>query len=129
MVLPVPAFSSASLPGRETRAIATATNIPGELNTFGFTSVHLKHDATMLYPFDEPAMALQGNFVRQSDGSKAPVALVPLGNAPALRRVTFRYRTNTIDSVNPRLRKTQTSQKASFKNAKEEAATYGNGEN
>jgi hypothetical protein len=42
-----------------------------------------------LRPFDQPLVLLQGVLTRQSDGAEVNVSLVPLGNAPTLRRVTF----------------------------------------
>jgi DUF1680 family protein len=40
-------------------------------------------------PFDQPVLVLQESMTRQKDGAEVAVTLVPLGNAPALRRVTF----------------------------------------
>jgi hypothetical protein len=42
-----------------------------------------------LRPFDTPVLVLRGNMIRHSDGAEVAVALVPLGNAFTLRRVTF----------------------------------------
>jgi hypothetical protein len=43
----------------------------------------------MLRPFDQPVVLLQGKVTRQADGAEVDIALVPLGNAATLRRVTF----------------------------------------
>jgi hypothetical protein len=55
---------------------------------FGFTPVQISPGADVTRPFDAPAIALRGRMLR-ADGALVPVDLVPLGNAPLLRRVTF----------------------------------------
>ena len=55
---------------------------------FGMKAVPAK-SGNPLRPFDEPMVLLQGTMLRQSDGAEVEVALVPLGNAPTLRRLTF----------------------------------------
>jgi hypothetical protein len=68
-----------------------ALALPASLRwqSFGFKPFHVTNDANSLRPFDKPVVLLQGKMIRQSDGSEVAVALAPLGNAPALRRVTF----------------------------------------
>ena len=40
-------------------------------------------------PFDAPLLTLEGRMIQSADGGEVPVVLVPLGNAPRLRRLTF----------------------------------------
>jgi len=56
---------------------------------FGFKAVHNSSGADPLRPFDQPVVLLEGKGTRQSDGAEVEISLVPLGNAPTLRRVTF----------------------------------------
>jgi hypothetical protein len=56
---------------------------------FGLKPAHVTNGADPLRPFDQPVVLLQGKLIRQSDGAEVDVSLVPLGNAPTLRRVTF----------------------------------------
>jgi hypothetical protein len=42
-----------------------------------------------LQPFDTPLIALKGGAAGSSQQSSAPITLVPIGNAPTLRRLTF----------------------------------------
>jgi hypothetical protein len=42
-----------------------------------------------LKPFDTPLIALKGSTTGSAQGSIAPITLVPMGNAPTLRRLTF----------------------------------------
>ena len=49
----------------------------------------LTNRTNALHPFDTPVLVLRGNMIRHSDGAEVAVTLVPLGNAPTLRRVTF----------------------------------------
>ena len=55
---------------------------------FGMKAVPAK-SGNPLRPFDEPMVQLQGTMLLQSDGAEMEVALVPLGNAPTLRCLTF----------------------------------------
>jgi hypothetical protein len=41
------------------------------------------------YPFDTPLIALRGRIISAAQAPPAPITLVPLGNAPTLRRLTF----------------------------------------
>jgi DUF1680 family protein len=61
----------------------------GELDPFGFKAVNLIHEGDPLRPFDSPLLALEGDVYAGPGSSPIPVRLVPLGNAPELRRVTF----------------------------------------
>lgn len=56
---------------------------------FGFKPKFDSELADTRYPFDHPVVRLQGKGIRQGDGTEIDVTLVPLGNAPTLRRVTF----------------------------------------
>jgi hypothetical protein len=56
---------------------------------FGLEAVQLTHNTDPLRPFDQPVISLQGKMINPTDGSQSPVTLVPLGNAPILRRLTF----------------------------------------
>lgn len=42
-----------------------------------------------LKPFDTPLIALKGSAIDSPQGSKEAITLVPVGNAPTLRRLTF----------------------------------------
>jgi hypothetical protein len=55
---------------------------------FGLTPVQVASGPDLQRPFDSPAVALRGQ-MRRPDGTAVDVELVPMGNAPLLRRVTF----------------------------------------
>jgi uncharacterized protein len=57
--------------------------------SFGFKPAHLTDGTDMLHPFDRPVLVLRGSMVRRSDGADVPISLIPMGNAPTLRRTTF----------------------------------------
>lgn len=57
-------------------------------NGFGFRPMRTRA-ANPLRPFDEPILTLEGTMTRKTDGMPVAVKLVPMGNAPQLRRVTF----------------------------------------
>ncbi len=56
---------------------------------FGLKPVYLTEGTNPLRPFDAPVVTLQGRLPRQEGHAEIAVALVPMGNAPILRRVTF----------------------------------------
>jgi hypothetical protein len=60
-----------------------------EGDRFGFNLVLLSADGDRLRPFDKPLLALEGEVSADLHGVPRRVRLVPLGNAPLLRRVTF----------------------------------------
>jgi hypothetical protein len=80
--------------------------LPGsrELHQFGFKVVDLSHEGDPLRPFDKPLLALEGELYAGPESSPNRVQLVPLGNAPQLRRVTFPVLTSTLERkrMNPR---------------------------
>jgi hypothetical protein len=55
---------------------------------FGLTPVQLSSGPDLQRPFDTPAVALRGQMLG-ANGTPVDVELVPMGNAPLLRRVTF----------------------------------------
>ena len=57
--------------------------------SFGLEPVQLSQGTNPLRPFDQPLLVLKGKMISQADGSAVAVMLVPLGNAPTLRRLTF----------------------------------------
>ena len=57
--------------------------------SFGFAPVANLQDSATLRPFDEAIIGLRGEMVNIATGAKTPIQLVPLGNAPVLRRLTF----------------------------------------
>jgi DUF1680 family protein len=57
--------------------------------SFGLKPVRAADGGNPLRPFDHPVLLLTGSMIKQSDGTEIPVTLVPMGNAPALRRATF----------------------------------------
>jgi hypothetical protein len=57
--------------------------------SFGLRPVQVTNGVNPLRPFDNPLVLLEGTLTRQSDGAEKAISLVPLGNAPTLRRVTF----------------------------------------
>jgi hypothetical protein len=57
--------------------------------SYGLQPVRLHDGTDPLHPFDQPLVVLKGKLMSQSDGSEVAVMLVPIGNAPILRRVTF----------------------------------------
>jgi uncharacterized protein len=59
-----------------------------EWQAFGFQPQETKPAATVEYPFDEPVVVLRGSMIRHYDHQPVEVELVPLGNAPVLRRTT-----------------------------------------
>jgi DUF1680 family protein len=86
---PVPGFEDAHylpVPGKD-EAIALPAS--SRWRSFGLKPVHVTTGVDLLHPFDKPVVVLQGMMTRQSDGTETAVSLVPLGNAPILRRVTF----------------------------------------
>ena len=56
---------------------------------FGLKPVYLTQGTNWLRPFDTPVITLQGTLPGKSDRSEIAVTLVPIGNAPILRRATF----------------------------------------
>jgi hypothetical protein len=86
---PVPGFEDAYFlptPGKY-----NALHLPASRRwqSFGLQAINLHDGINPLHPFDQPLVALKGNLISQSDGSEVAVTLVPIGNAPVLRRVTF----------------------------------------
>lgn len=65
--------------------------LPAATHGSGFgMKVHRVDAHNADYPFDSPQIELRGHLVTASPEKKSvPVTLVPLGNAPLLRRVTF----------------------------------------
>jgi DUF1680 family protein len=57
--------------------------------SYGLKYVRKSKGGELLRPFDEPAVVLQGSLRRQSDAAEVTATLVPMGNAPILRRATF----------------------------------------
>ena len=57
--------------------------------SFGFKPGPAASDSSLLRPFDAPVIALTGTMHRQTDGTMVAATLVPLGNVPTLRRVSF----------------------------------------
>ncbi|MGD0732699.1 MAG: beta-L-arabinofuranosidase domain-containing protein [Terracidiphilus sp.] len=85
----VPGFEDTSylpVPGKYQ---ALALPASSRWKAFGFEPVHGASSADALRPFDEPVVLLKGTLVQQSGGAEVATALVPIGNAPTLRRVTF----------------------------------------
>lgn len=60
-----------------------------ERERFGFRLVRLSNDGDPLRPFDKPLLALEGDVYAAPGSPPTRIRLVPLGNAPELRRVTF----------------------------------------
>lgn len=58
-------------------------------NGFGFVPAAKKLETEPLRPWDEPPVALHGEITNQANGARTIVELVPLGNAPTLRWLTF----------------------------------------
>lgn len=56
---------------------------------FGFKPTVKREEIATLHPFDEAILGLRGEMVNKTTGTKTSVELVPLGNAPVLRRLTF----------------------------------------
>jgi DUF1680 family protein len=69
-------------------AAREVTLVAGTDAAFGFVPGVGAAVADPLRPFDAPLLTLRGNTV-SAGGKSEPVQLVPLGNAPTLRRVTF----------------------------------------
>jgi DUF1680 family protein len=65
-------------------------NLPSEerWNGFGFQPVVSPSASTSEKPFDAPVVTLRGKMLRKPGGERVDVDLVPLGNAPVLRRLT-----------------------------------------
>jgi hypothetical protein len=57
-------------------------------NGFGFQPVATSSSTDSLRPFDAPVVTLRGKMMRKAGGERVDVDLVPLGNAPVLRRLT-----------------------------------------
>jgi len=57
-------------------------------NGFGFQAVDASSTANPLKPFDAPVVTLRGKMIPKSGGQPVDAELVPLGNAPFLRRLT-----------------------------------------
>jgi hypothetical protein len=85
-----------ALPGFEDTTYEPAVGAPLDLalpaaarwTGFGLTPVQRAPGPDVPHPFDSPALVLRGE-MRRGDGRTIAVDLVPLGNAPLLRRVTF----------------------------------------
>lgn len=56
---------------------------------FGFKPAPSSSGKDPLRPFDAPTVTLRGKMLQKSDGKQVSVDLVPLGNAPVLRRLTY----------------------------------------
>jgi uncharacterized protein len=86
---PIPGFEDAyfnpTSPNHETLVLSS----PLRWQSFGLKTTPITEGVNLMRPFDAPVIALKGSMTRQSDGEPVEVALVPLGNAPILRRVTF----------------------------------------
>lgn len=84
------------LAGFEDAHYAPAPDEPADLQLpadarwtgFGLTPVRISPGPDVRRPFDAPAIVLRGRLLR-ADGTPVAIDLVPLGNAPLLRRVTF----------------------------------------
>ncbi len=86
---PVPGFEDAyylPAPGKY-QAIALPSS--ERWRGFGLKAASVAGGPNLLRPFDQPVVTLQGKVTRLADGAAVDVSLVPLGNAPTLRRVTF----------------------------------------
>ena len=57
--------------------------------SFGFKPIPMSDAVNPLRPFDAAVITLRGTMTRQADGTQVRATLVPLGNAPILRRTTF----------------------------------------
>jgi DUF1680 family protein len=60
-----------------------------EFDSFGFKVLDLRHEGDPLRPFDSPLLALEGDIYAGTGSPPTRIRLVPLGNAPGLRRVTL----------------------------------------
>ncbi len=58
-------------------------------NSFDFKPVREAGKGSELRPFDSPRVKLNGTMVNTVSGARTSVDLVPIGNAPTLRRLTF----------------------------------------
>ncbi len=72
-------------PGRQEELVLTAES---QWQAFGFEPRRTGEVADLQYPFDRPAFVLRGSMIGASDRQPVAVDLVPLGNAPLLRRTT-----------------------------------------
>ncbi len=86
---PLPGFEDAYHLPTPGKYLALALPSSLRWQGFGLKATHVASGANPLRPFDQPVVLLQGKLTRQSDGAHVDVSLVPLGNAPILRRVTF----------------------------------------
>ena len=86
---PVPGFEDSYYLPVAGKPEALALPAASRWRAFGFRAVKGVNGANPLRPFDEPVVRLEGKLIRQTDGAEVAVELVPLGNAPTLRRVTF----------------------------------------
>lgn len=55
---------------------------------YGFQAVDATSTANPMHPFDVPMVTLRGKMIAKSGGKPVDAELVPLGNAPILRRLT-----------------------------------------
>jgi hypothetical protein len=60
-----------------------------EFDSFDFKVLDLRHEGDPLRPFDSPLLALEGDIYAGTGSPPTRIRLVPLGNAPGLRRVTL----------------------------------------
>ena len=86
---PVPGFEDAYFLPVASSEEMLAFPASSRCRSFGFKPVALTENVNPLRPFDKPVLVLQGNMTRHTDGSEVAVTLVPLGNAPVLRHLTF----------------------------------------
>ncbi len=85
---PLPGFADTHdqpIPGKQ-EELAFSAQSQGQ--AFGFQPATTAQAADLQYPFDRPVLVLRGSMLRTGDGQPVSVDLVPLGNAPILRRMT-----------------------------------------
>lgn len=86
---PLPGFQDAYYEPVDKEVAELAFPLEARWNGFGFKPVQDAAAGSALRPFDSPRVKLRGTMVNSVTGAKTSVDLVPFGNAPALRRLTF----------------------------------------
>lgn len=85
---PLPGFSDTyeePTPDKQEELVFSAES---QWQAFGFQPRQAAPAADPSYPFDHPPLVLRGSMMRTRDRQSVAVDLVPLGNAPLLRRMT-----------------------------------------
>lgn len=86
---PLPGYQDAYYEPVDQKSSELAFPLETRWNGFGFKPVRESSAGSISRPFDSPKVKLNGTMIHTATGEKTNVELVPFGNAPTLRRLTF----------------------------------------